>query len=50
MPISEDITIDNGDKDPELEIVFLRRRSKLNEKLREAAEGAEDALTFENHK
>ena len=47
MPISEDITIDNGDKDPELEIVFLRRRSKLNEKLREAAE---DALKYENHK
>ena len=42
-----DIPIENSDKDPELEIVFLRRRSKLDHKLREAAE---DALKFENHK
>ena len=34
----------NGQKS---EIVFLRRRSKMNEELREAAE---DALKYENHK
>ena len=43
----EDIPIENSDKDPELEIVFLRRRSKLDQKLREAAE---DALKYVNHK
>ena len=43
----EDISIENSDKDPELEIVFLRRRSKLDQKLREAAE---DALKYDNHK
>ena len=34
----------NNDK---LEIVFLRRRSKIDEKLRQEAE---DALRYENHK
>ena len=34
-------------KNDKLEIVFLRRRSKIDERLREEAE---DALRYENHK
>ena len=43
----EDMPSEDSDKDPEFEILFLRRRSKLNEKLKEAAEAA---LKYENHK
>ena len=35
------------ENNPKSEIVLLRRRSKMNEKLRKAAE---DALRYENHK